>query len=125
MVFIFFFSSRRRHTRSLCDWSSDVCSSDLKSPFPKYVFGFTTQFTYKRWTLNTVLRANVGNYMYNALATGATESNIINPLGYLANTLSSVLYTHFYYGQSQSDYFVENASFLKMDNLGLSYNAGY
>src|SRR5438034_3398043 len=27
--FIFFFSSRRRHTRSLCDWSSDVCSSDL------------------------------------------------------------------------------------------------
>src|SRR5947207_16007249 len=27
---MFFFSSRRRHTRSLCDWSSDVCSSDLK-----------------------------------------------------------------------------------------------
>src|ERR687886_1929053 len=27
----FFFSSRRRHTRSLCDWSSDVCSSDLES----------------------------------------------------------------------------------------------
>src|SRR5215211_583776 len=29
VTFIFFFSSRRRHTRSLCDWSSDVCSSDL------------------------------------------------------------------------------------------------
>src|SRR5438034_10045727 len=28
----FFFSSRRRHTRSLCDWSSDVCSSDLVRP---------------------------------------------------------------------------------------------
>src|SRR5215204_5452034 len=28
---IFFFSSRRRHTRSLCDWSSDVCSSDLET----------------------------------------------------------------------------------------------
>src|SRR5436190_24112378 len=28
----FFFSSRRRHTRSLCDWSSDVCSSDLGGP---------------------------------------------------------------------------------------------
>src|SRR5215211_8822871 len=26
---VFFFSSRRRHTRSLCDWSSDMCSSDL------------------------------------------------------------------------------------------------
>src|SRR5947207_10508767 len=28
-IMFFFFSSRRRHTRSLCDWSSDVCSSDL------------------------------------------------------------------------------------------------
>src|SRR2546430_7749194 len=29
IVFFFFFSSRRRHTRFDCDWSSDVCSSDL------------------------------------------------------------------------------------------------
>src|SRR5438034_1948450 len=29
LFILFFFSSRRRHTRSLCDWSSDVCSSDL------------------------------------------------------------------------------------------------
>src|SRR5690242_21345804 len=28
---VFFFSSRRRHTRLTCDWSSDVCSSDLSS----------------------------------------------------------------------------------------------
>src|SRR5260221_3636951 len=31
---LFFFSSRRRHTRSLCDWSSDVCSSDLNLVMP-------------------------------------------------------------------------------------------
>src|SRR5437016_11168404 len=31
-IFIFFFSSRRRHTRLVSDWSSDVCSSDLISP---------------------------------------------------------------------------------------------
>src|SRR5260370_18307124 len=30
-LFFFFFSSRRRHTRFKCDWSSDVCSSDLVS----------------------------------------------------------------------------------------------
>src|SRR5438045_8307152 len=30
----FFFSSRRRHTRCLSDWSSDVCSSDLSSGAP-------------------------------------------------------------------------------------------
>src|SRR3989475_9049008 len=29
VIFFFFFSSRRRHTRFDCDWSSDVCSSDL------------------------------------------------------------------------------------------------
>src|SRR5207237_7229124 len=29
LYFFFFFSSRRRHTRFKCDWSSDVCSSDL------------------------------------------------------------------------------------------------
>src|SRR2546427_10024461 len=32
---MFFFSSRRRHTRFDCDWSSDVCSSDLARPAPR------------------------------------------------------------------------------------------
>src|SRR6266568_5136027 len=31
LIFFFFFSSRRRHTRWNCDWSSDVCSSDLEA----------------------------------------------------------------------------------------------
>src|SRR5262245_31277668 len=33
---LFFFSSRRRHTRCLSDWSSDVCSSDLMRPYAKW-----------------------------------------------------------------------------------------
>src|SRR2546430_4772531 len=33
--YFFFFSSRRRHTRFDCDWSSDVCSSDLHNRFPR------------------------------------------------------------------------------------------
>src|SRR2546430_8238875 len=38
--FFFFFSSRRRHTRFDCDWSSDVCSSDLAvRHHPKCVAG--------------------------------------------------------------------------------------
>ena len=35
-----------------------------------------------------------------------------------------VLKTHFYYSQLYSDYYVQNASFLKLDNIGLSYNVG-
>src|SRR5205814_4099618 len=37
LVFVFFFSSRRRHTRCLSDWSSDVCSSDLQGPLIRSV----------------------------------------------------------------------------------------
>src|SRR5467141_4810535 len=39
MIFFFFFSSRRRHTRFKCDWSSDVCSSDL-APATAISIGF-------------------------------------------------------------------------------------
>ena len=96
----------------------------FKSPFPKWVFGFSTQFTYDKWTISTVLRANVGNYMYNGIYVGAVKSNILNPLGYLANTISDIKNTGFTYGQELSDYYIENASFLKMDNVGLSYAVG-
>jgi TonB-dependent starch-binding outer membrane protein SusC len=95
-----------------------------KSPLPKYVLGFSTQYSYKKWALSTVLRANIGNYMYNALATGAVKSNVLNSLGYLANTLSEIQQSGFTYGQQASDYFVQNASFLKMDNLALTYDFG-
>src|SRR5215471_20595411 len=43
LLFIFFFSSRRRHTRSLRDWSSDVCSSDLGKPVVIEQAGTQTQ----------------------------------------------------------------------------------
>jgi TonB-dependent starch-binding outer membrane protein SusC len=105
-----------------------INSQDLyryKSPFPPYILGFSTEVSYKKWTASTVLRANIGNYMYNGLSTSAVESNVFNPLGYLANTLKDVLSTHFQNSNPQSDYYVQNASFLKMDNLGLSYNAGH
>src|SRR5437588_9138441 len=42
----FFFSSRRRHTRSLCDWSSDVCSSDLGARTLDACLGSLTKLNY-------------------------------------------------------------------------------
>src|SRR2546430_2993113 len=41
LVFIFFFSSRRRHTRFDCDWSSDVCSSDLSNMLQSHGYKVT------------------------------------------------------------------------------------
>ncbi|UAY51874.1 SusC/RagA family TonB-linked outer membrane protein [Ferruginibacter albus] len=95
-----------------------------KSPTPTYVMGFSTQFTYGKWTASTVLRANIGNYMYNYVATGATQASIFNSLGFLANNLTSINNTSFLYTQAKSDYYIQNASFLKMDNLGISYALG-
>src|SRR5260370_3256421 len=46
-VFFFFFSSRRRHTRFKCDWSSDVCSSDL--PILISLFAFVTVSVSQYW----------------------------------------------------------------------------
>src|SRR2546430_11733136 len=40
---VFFFSSRRRHTRFDCDWSSDVCSSDLALPFSGTLYDLLVQ----------------------------------------------------------------------------------
>jgi iron complex outermembrane receptor protein len=70
-------------------------------------------------------RANVGNYLYNGMAmnTGAWETMSYN--SYQLNNLhSSYLKTGFKNRQYLSDYYVENASFLKMDNLSVTYNFG-
>src|SRR5205814_2942737 len=45
LSFVFFFSSRRRHTRCLSDWSSDVCSSDLAMRARGVRFGKALQMT--------------------------------------------------------------------------------
>jgi iron complex outermembrane receptor protein len=96
-----------------------------KSPFPKFILGFSTSVTYHKWTASTVLRGNIGNYMYNEIAANANGANVFNSLGYLANSFTELLSTHFYYSNPHSDYYIQNASFLKMDNLGLSFNAGH
>src|SRR5438034_9111776 len=47
---LFFFSSRRRHTRSLCDWSSDVCSSDLLSTYEAFAHVIDSMFNqHAKW----------------------------------------------------------------------------
>jgi TonB-linked SusC/RagA family outer membrane protein len=94
------------------------------SAYPPFIYGFSTQFSYKKWTLSTVLRANVGNYMYNNIASAnGTQQNLISS-GAINNASTDILNTGFVKGQYLSDYYIQNASFLKMDNLGLSYDVG-
>lgn len=106
----------------------EINTSDLyhyHSPMPDWILGLSTSLRYKKWTLSTSLRANIGNYVYNAMAmnTGAWETVAYNSFE-IRNLNRSYLDTHFSKRQHFSDYYVENASFLKMDNLQLTYDFG-
>ena len=97
----------------------------IKSPAPDWIFGFSTNLQWKKWSLGMSFRANVGNYVYNgnAMNMGAWETVSFN--SYQLNNLNrSYLETSFQHRQRLSDYYLENASFLKMDNLSLRYNFG-
>ncbi|WP_299100936.1 TonB-dependent receptor [uncultured Alistipes sp.] len=95
------------------------------SPSPDLLVGFSTSVRWKRLTLSTSLRASFGNYAYNATAAnnGALET-MKYAVPQLYNLSTSYLKTGFTTRQIYSDYYVENASFLKMDNLILSYDFG-
>ncbi len=95
------------------------------SPSPDWIFGLSTSLQYKKWTLSTSLRAQVGNYVYNGMEAnmGAWECTTWCS-GQLNNLSSSYLKTGFQKRQYLSDYYLENAAFLKMDNLQLSYDFG-
>ena len=95
------------------------------SPSPDWIFGLSTSLRWKKWTLSTALRAQVGNYVYNGSAAnmGAWECTTWSAGG-LNNLSASFLDTNFRYRQYPTDHYLENASFLKMDNLQLSYNFG-
>ena len=97
-----------------------------KSPMAKIYMGFSSQFSYKKWDLGFNLRANFGNYVYNGVASGNSTSNNYGGKGFITNLYNGFQDTGFTLlntsEQMASDYFLENASFLKMDNLTLGYS---
>lgn len=106
----------------------EINESDLyryHSPAPKYIMGLSTSLRYRQLTLGMSFRANIDNYVYNGMgmSTGAFETVSYNN-SQLNNLNTSFLKTGFKTRQYLSDYYVENASFLKLDNLSLSYNVG-
>ena len=106
----------------------EINESDLyryHSPAPKYIMGLSTSLRYKQLTLGMSFRANIDNYVYNGMgmSTGAFETVSYNN-SQLNNLNTSFLKTGFKTCQYLSDYYVENASFLKLDNLSLSYTVG-
>ena len=98
-----------------------------KSPAAEMFFGFTTNVNYKKWSAGFVLRASLNNYVYNNINAVNGARSAVFGNGYLNNAYSDLLNTNFSgtkAGFSLSDYFIENASFLRMDNFNIGYDFG-
>lgn len=93
-----------------------------KQPQPKVQIGFTSNMTWKNWDMAFTLRSNLGNYVYNNLASGTGYYQRISEANVTNNVHRSVLETDFKTKQLFSDYYVQNGSFLKVDNITVGYN---
>jgi len=98
-----------------------------KRPDANLFFGFSTNVSYKKWNAGFVLRANFNNYIYNNVYSNMGKSTQILDAYTIHNGSVNYLETQFAGKtdiQGFSDYYLENASFLRMDNLSLGYNLG-
>lgn len=90
------------------------------SPVADYLLGFSFRFNYKNFDLAASTRASIGNYVYNQVAAGASYDQMYQ-IGYWHNEPTFLDDTKFVKRQFTSDYFVENASFFKVDNISVGY----
>lgn len=96
-----------------------------KSPDPRVFMGLNSSVTFGRWNAGFVGRISVGNYNYNNIESNlGVFRQIINPLGWLGNASANYLATGFTNNQYFSDYYIQNASFFRMDNINFGYDAG-
>lgn len=97
-----------------------------KKPAPDWFMGFTSNLSYRNWDFNFAGRVNLNNYVYNNVSSVNGElSRLFRPEGpYLSNITPEALELKFNNAQYLSDYYVTNASFLKMDHMTLGYNFG-
>ena len=94
-----------------------------KNPDPKATFGFASTMNYKNLDFSFNLRASVGNRVFNAVIASRAQYDQLTTGGTVGNIPTSVLDTDFNTTSNVvlSDIFVENASFLRMDNITLGY----
>jgi TonB-dependent starch-binding outer membrane protein SusC len=93
----------------------------IHSPAPSWMLGHYSQFDYGNIGLSFSLRANLGNYVYNNLASQQGYYNRLTEAAGPVNLHRSVSRYHFVDSNFFSDVYIEDASFLRMDNLTLGY----
>lgn len=94
----------------------------FKDKAPTVFMGFNSQVYFKNFDFSFAGRINLGNYNYNNIYSNrGTFNDLYNPVGYLNNVHSNVYATGFENSRFFSDYYVHNASFMRMDHISLGY----
>jgi len=95
-----------------------------KSPNPTVLLGMSSNLSYKKLSLGFTMRANLGAYNYNSVAANMGYGDALSFANFLGNASSSINKSGFLHNQQVSDFYIEKASFLRMDNINLAYSFG-
>ncbi|MFV0537270.1 MAG: SusC/RagA family TonB-linked outer membrane protein [Dysgonomonas sp.] len=95
-----------------------------KNPAPDWTLGFNTKLIWKAWDLAVAGHGSLGNYNYNAVAANnaGVSATSVYANEFLSNRVSSAFNTNFQTGQTLSDYYVQSASFFRVDNIVLGWS---
>ena len=101
-----------------------------KKPYADYTFGFLSNINYKKFDLSMSWRGSLGNYMYDNASSvrGYANQSVGQSSPYLNNFSQSALDTGFINegnGRYFSDYYIKDASFIKLDNISIGYNVSH
>ncbi len=101
---------------------SELDKYQYHKPAPDVFMGINSRFSYKNWDLSFSGRVSLGNYVYNNVNSGnGVSAYMYNGVGYATNVVSDAVYTGWSSPRYWSDYYIEDASFFRMDNINLGY----
>lgn len=96
-----------------------------ENPTPDFYAGFNANFRYKKWSAGFSMRGEFGNYIYNNVnSQRGVWQNVPASGTYLQNLVSNYNETEFQTYQFLSDYYIEKATFIRMDYFNIAYNVG-
>ena len=118
---------QNKYVKATGDSVTNCLNSDRRAshnPAPDWILGHSSYMTWGKWDAGFTLRAYLGNYVYNNVASNlGTYSEVTRASPFNLN--SSVLTTGFTSPQYLSDYYVEKGAFLRLDNITLGYTMKY
>ncbi|PCH73562.1 MAG: SusC/RagA family TonB-linked outer membrane protein [Flavobacteriaceae bacterium] len=103
---------------------NDADKYHSENPYADVIMGLSTSVDYKGWDLNIATRASFGNYVYDNVASSNSHSNKSTEKGVLRNLNIDYYNTGFEFVTDRtllSDYYIQDASFFKIDNITLGY----